>query len=305
MAEVWFVNKLLPLNIDWETDGMPHHDPDYQTMVPLVAKGQYGLRVDDAERFLVQLVGTADRFTADELTRHFRGELVSKTKTAILQFMSFHGLGVKRVNACLTSISEALQTAMAPFWEKFGFNLSGFYITSIDVDNRTDAGRQILDAIAQQSRQAITGSSYQQERMFQIAEQAARGGGGGLLGAVMMTNMLGGGGLMQPVTPLLPAGGMPAAPGPPLAAAPPRTVYCSNCAKKYSSDMKFCPHCGDPYTPCPRCAADNDAGARRCVSCGCALTAPAVLGTACSRCQAPLAGNPAFCPNCGQKVTLG
>ena len=99
MAEVWFVNKLLPLNIDWETDGMPHHDPDYQTMVPLVAKGQYGLRVDDAERFLVQLVGTADRFTADELTRHFRGELVSKTKTAILQFMSFHGLGVKRVNA--------------------------------------------------------------------------------------------------------------------------------------------------------------------------------------------------------------
>ena len=54
-GRIWSVNKLLPLNIDWETDGMPHHDPDYQTMVPLVAKGQYGLRVDDAERFLVQL----------------------------------------------------------------------------------------------------------------------------------------------------------------------------------------------------------------------------------------------------------
>ena len=36
--------------------------------------------------------------------------------------------------------------------------------------------------------------------------------------------------------------------------------------------MKFCPHCGDPYMPCPRCGTDNDADAKRCVSCGTMLS---------------------------------
>src|SRR5664279_2303426 len=80
-AEVWFVNKVQPLNIDWATDGMMFFDPDYQTMVPLVARGRYGLKVEDAERFLVKLVGIATRFDARALTEHFTGAMVSKTKS--------------------------------------------------------------------------------------------------------------------------------------------------------------------------------------------------------------------------------
>ena len=51
-AEVWFVNKLVPLTIDWRTSSMMHHDPDYKTMVPLRAEGQYGLKVQDGNDFL-------------------------------------------------------------------------------------------------------------------------------------------------------------------------------------------------------------------------------------------------------------
>ena len=71
MAEVWFVNKVAPLNIDWETSSMRFMDPDYGQMLPLVAKGRYGLKVTDAERFLVKLVGTLRSFTSAELTDHF------------------------------------------------------------------------------------------------------------------------------------------------------------------------------------------------------------------------------------------
>ena len=51
MAEVWFVNKLIPLNIDWDTSSMMYHDPDYQAMVPIKAVGRYGLRVQDADAY--------------------------------------------------------------------------------------------------------------------------------------------------------------------------------------------------------------------------------------------------------------
>jgi len=50
-AEVWFVNKVVPLNIDWNTTSMMYHDPDYNAMVPMRAVGRYGLKVLDAERF--------------------------------------------------------------------------------------------------------------------------------------------------------------------------------------------------------------------------------------------------------------
>jgi len=53
-AEVWFVNKTTPYNIDWETDSMSIHDTDYNTQLPLVSKGRYGLKITDAEKFLIK-----------------------------------------------------------------------------------------------------------------------------------------------------------------------------------------------------------------------------------------------------------
>ena len=82
-AEVWFVNKLIPLNLDWTTDSMMYHDPDYQTMVPLLAKGRYGIKIVDAEKFLMKLVGTTTTFSAGQLTDNFYGATVSKTKSTI------------------------------------------------------------------------------------------------------------------------------------------------------------------------------------------------------------------------------
>lgn len=333
-AEVWFVNKLVPLTIDWSTDAMLYHDPDYQTMVPIVAMGRYGLRVDDAERFLVKLVGTAASFGAKELTNHFWGALVAKTKSIILGHMQSQRIGIQSISAYLEPLSEGLKVSMLAFWEDFGFSLMGFYITSIEIDGGSESGRRILDAMARQSAQVIGGFTWQQAQTFEVADKAITSlgqGNGGLLGAVMMTNLMGtggggmGAGLLQPA-PMSGAGQIGSAGQAGSGAAlPVRDVFCSNCARKYSNTMKFCPHCGDPYLPCPRCGTDNDAKAKRCVSCGTPLAAAGpcpVCGTnippgasscpkctrplgalpACSRCGAALDGHPSFCPQCGKKV---
>ena len=332
-AEVWFVNKLVPLTIDWSTDSMMYHDPDYQTMVPIVASGRYGLRVDDAERFLIKLVGTSATFTSTDLTNHFWGALVAKTKSLLLGYMQSQRIGVKTISAYLESLSEGLKTSMLAFWEDYGFSLTGFYITSIEIDPSTDAGRRILEAMARQSAQAIGGYTWQQSQTFEVADKAITNmgnGNSGILGAMMMSNMMGSGGgmggaLLQP-TPMSGAGqSTPSGQvgsGVPL---PGRDVFCSNCGKKYSSASKFCPHCGDPYTPCPRCGSDNDVKAQRCVSCGTAVqgaqfcavcSAPIPPGGSscpkctqpiggvpvCSRCGCAISGSTAFCPQCGKKV---
>lgn len=311
-AEVWFVNKLIPLNLDWTTDSMMYHDPDYQTMVPLLAKGRYGVKIVDAEKFLIKLVGTTTTFTAQQLTDNFYGATVSKTKSVILQFIMSNRIGIKSISAFLEALSDNLRQSIAVYWEDYGFQLISFYITTIEVDSNTDTGRAILKAMSQQSAQIIGGYTWQQSQVFDLGDKAVNSIGKGngqnsLLGAVLATNLIGnmsGGGLLNPVTYNNNPGVNPNIQ--PVNVQSVHDVYCSNCAKKFSSNNKFCPHCGDPYNPCPRCGADNDTKANKCVSCGENLTAANQTQTTimsegiCKRCGYKV-GNAAFCPNCGLK----
>jgi membrane protease subunit (stomatin/prohibitin family) len=309
-AEVWFINKLQPYNIDWAIDKMPIHDADYNTQLPLVANGRYGLKIIDAEKFLVKIVGTKNEFTQDDLTDQFFGEFSTKTKSTISQYMIKHKIGFKTISAALDDISNFLKATMMPFWDDLGLELTKFYITSIDIDSSTPDGKRVLEAIAQQSAMSITGHTWQQEQMFGVANNAVDSfgnGNGGLIGGLMAMNMMGGmgggggvgGGMMNPQFNQPTFGGNNQ--GQPIQPIQQqvREVYCSNCSKKFPSTHKFCPHCGDPYNACPKCGTDNDQNAKRCISCGTPLQAET---SACPNCNAPLAPGSTFCGNCGKQL---
>jgi membrane protease subunit (stomatin/prohibitin family) len=311
MAEIWFVNKAAPLTIDWRTDTMRFRDPDYAEMVPLAAAGRYGLKVEDAERFLVQLVGTLTQFNAHDLTNHFLGALVAKTKSTIVSFMQVNGIGLQSISARLDDLSKFLNEPLKEFWETYGMLLTGFYITSVDLDTSTEDGKKIAAALSDRSAQNIAGYTWQQKQGFNVANNAlSRGGDMGILGAAAMTGMLGGGAgggmgaaMMQPNQAA--AGGYPGS-GAPAPATARREIFCAKCAKKYPATSNFCPYCGNRYNPCPRCGSDNLEGSKRCVSCGTPLAqqagAGSVMGDACSRCGTPVAPGIKFCPSCGNKI---
>jgi membrane protease subunit (stomatin/prohibitin family) len=307
-AEVWFVNKLQPYNIDWSIDRMDIHDADYNTGIPLIASGRYGLKITDAERFLIKIVGTKNTFDQNDLTDQFFGEFSTKSKSTILQFMINNKIGLKQISAHLDNISEHLKTIMLPFWENLGLELTKFYVTSIEVDSTTEAGRRVLDAISRQSAQSIGGYTWQQEKAFDVAKDAVDGlanSNSGIMGAIVASNMMGGlggagGGAMQPQynqptfgsTNQVQQGGT----AQPLNQA--REVYCSNCSKKFPSSHRFCPHCGDSYDACPKCGTDNDKSAKRCVSCSTQLQSETA---SCTNCNNPLPAGSGFCGNCGKQ----
>lgn len=306
-AEVWFVNKLQPYNIDWSIDRMDIHDADYNTGIPLVANGRYGLKITDAERFLIKIVGTKNSFDQNDLTDQFFGEFSTKTKSTVLQFMIKNKIGIKQISAHLDNISEHLKTVMLPFWENLGFELTKFYVTSIEVDSSTEVGRRVLDAISRQSAQSIGGYTWQQEKAFDVAKDAVDGlsnSNSGIMGAVIATNMMGGlggaGGVMQPQynQPTFGGTNQNQQENNVQSVNQVKEVYCSNCSKKFPSTHRFCPHCGDPYDACPKCGTDNDKNAKRCVSCGTPLQTEMAL---CTNCNTPLAPGSSFCGNCGQQ----
>ena len=324
-AEVWFINKIQTYSIQWEIDSMSIHDAGYNTHIPITARGQYGMNIIDSERFIIKMVGTKHEFTERDFTQQFEGEFTTKVKSIILQYMMQNNLSFKQISAYLAQMSDYLKESMAPFCGDLGLNLSKFYVNTIEVDDSTPEGRRIKEAIAKQAEMSITGRTWQQEQMFGTANNAidgftnAMGGGsgaGGILGGILAINMMngmgaGGGmgtgmaqGIMQPQYNQPTFGGNNNMQG----GAPTdqqgfqqatKMVYCSNCSNKFPNSMRFCPKCGDPYNPCPKCGTDNDQNARRCIGCGLQLQAG---GTTCPNCNGQLPAGASFCGNCGTRI---
>lgn len=321
-AEVWFVNKVMPLTIDWKTTPMRFMDPDYGQMIPLTATGRYGLKVQDAERFLVKLVGTMREFTRGQLTDHFLGPLIAKTNSSIISYMTANRVGITQVAGYLDALSKFIELPLKEFWEDYGFNLTGFFITSVDLDTSTPDGKKISEALADRSAQNIAGYTWQQKQGFGVAGNAlSRDGNIGVLGVAMMTGMIGGGGMGQAMMQPPQSQGMMGAYSMQgfgmsqmqnMQSSSPNSmrkeVFCSNCSKKYPVTSKFCPHCGDQYNPCPMCGSDNATDAKRCVTCGASLAgmlgngSVGQSGNICPRCKNEVALGVKFCPNCGNKI---
>lgn len=163
-VQVWFVNKLTPKDIDWGIGDFPIYDQTFQAQIPIEAHGKYGITVSDAERLILQLAlgypanGEGEvRVTADHFTEQLRGELTAKTKSLITKVFAANKYGINEISAHLDDISNILSPDLNSFFEEFGCSLSKFYVTTIGVDQSTEAGRIAQEAINQQTAQKISG----------------------------------------------------------------------------------------------------------------------------------------------------
>ncbi|ASU38541.1 hypothetical protein hmeg3_09685 [Herbaspirillum sp. meg3] len=331
-AEVWFVNRLTNLDIKWGTsDPIQLQDPKYQLMVPVRAFGQYGVKISDAKKFLLKLVGTLPGFDSATLAEYFKGVFTTKIKTNIAQAIIKNGHSVLEISTHLEALSEILKTSLAPEMEEFGVSLVQFNIHSINVPETDPAVISLKAALAKRTEMGILGFNYQQERSFDVLQTAAgnEGTAGGVMGAGMGLGMgaaIGGpmGGAFAQMTPIIqpsgPAGGSGGAPlkCPSCSASnPPGTRFCGSCAANLNaagisakagitcdkcgtnipSGSKFCPNCADEVNPCPACGEDNAKGSAQCRSCKTALPVP------CPTCEASVPTGSKFCNSCGSKMT--
>lgn len=191
-AEVWFVNKVIKLDIQWGTpDPIQLQDPKFGIMVPVRAFGQYGIRIENAKTFLLKFVGTLPSFDTNTLSAYFRGAFTTRIKTAIASAIIDSGLSILEVSTQLETLSAALQAALAADIAQFGVALSQFNLQSINVPETDSAVQKLKAALARRAEMNIVGFDYQQERSFDVLQAAARneGGAGPMLGAGMGTGM--------------------------------------------------------------------------------------------------------------------
>lgn len=191
-AEVWYVNRITNLDVRWGTpDAIQLQDPRYQIMVPVRAFGQYGIRISDAKRFLLKLVGTVSDFTVATLNEYFRGIFITSIKTQIANAIVKQGQSVLEISTQLESLSTILRQALASEMENYGVTLTQFNIHSINVPDDDPAVKTLKEALARRAEMGIVGYTYQQERSYDVMQTAAgnEGGAGTLMGAGMGVGM--------------------------------------------------------------------------------------------------------------------
>lgn len=320
-AEVWFVNKAIPLNVRWGTpDPIQVQDAKYGVMLPIRAFGQYGAQVNDGGKFLVKLVGSMPAFTEKTLTNYFRGILLAEIKSMLGNYLIEKKISVLEMASHLAEISAFLNERLTARLEPYGLRMIDFSVASISTAEDDPAVKRLKEALARKAEMNILGYNYQQERSFDVMQKAAANEGTGIspfLGAGMGMGMGMGfgahmgasaGAMAQNLAiPQPQSGPMQTCPSCGRSSpgnsrfcpecghsfAPPSkpVVRCFNCSSVIVPGAKFCPGCGQPFHPCPACGASLPPGAVTCPSCG------KPLPVRCTNCGTEFNGK--FCPNCG------
>ena len=80
-AEVWFVNRAIPLDVKWDSaEPIQLLDPKYNIMLPVSASGQFGVQVENTKKFLIKLVGVMPNFDRERLVSYFQGLILTRAK---------------------------------------------------------------------------------------------------------------------------------------------------------------------------------------------------------------------------------
>lgn len=305
-CEVYFINKTEQMAIRWGTDSKVQYvEPTYKFPISIGASGEMALCVDDSRKLLVKLVGTERILDRQQLTAYFRGILMTKVKAYIAQTMRANSINIFEIDESLETFSADIQRKLIPDFLDYGVQLKRFYVTTVikpDGDPQyekfkelhfrqyadiaeaklrqqtdviraqTEAQKVVIDSQAQATKRAQEGYTYQQERGFDVAQDAARNEAVGQFSTmgIGLGMMAGVGGTV---------GGM--------VGGAVSDAFAGITTRPQQAANRFCDQCGAELTP----------GAAFCDECGAPQTSP----DTCAKCGFKFTKPGKFCPKCGAK----
>ncbi len=220
-SEVYFVNTRQIVDLKWGTPNpIPVRDPEFGP-IRLRAFGTYTLRATDPRALLRELVGTDERFEADEIHELMR----SMVHSSLAKVLGRASIPAVEMAANYPSLAEQIRLAVVEqVDDEYGLDLPTLIVVNISFPEEVE---KALDARASMNVLGDLGQ-YQQYQLGQSMPMAAQSGGesGNMLGlglGLAMTQGLGATAApaqtaAQPAAPQ-PAAPQPAAP-PPLPTAP-------------------------------------------------------------------------------------
>jgi membrane protease subunit (stomatin/prohibitin family) len=177
-AEVWYVNcRVFKENFFGTQTPISVRDPEYRFTIPIRAFGQYSFKIVDCKKFMETIVGTQFNITTEDIQEKFQGPLMSKLKDRIAEYAIDKKISVLDMPAKADEIGEEAKKLIQKSFNDFGIELVELFIESINYPEDDPNVQKINEAFANKLTRDIEGTSYAQERQFDIMDNAAQNEG--------------------------------------------------------------------------------------------------------------------------------
>lgn len=196
-AEVWYVNKTVKRDLKWGTSGpIQVIDPVYSYPVSIRAFGRWGMRIRNAQDFLVQIVGTQsssapgrNHISTERVEEYFRGEILQRLSDCLAKYFVEKQTSVFQVSARINELSAFIAEDIRPEFDRYGIEIVNFNVARISIPDEEQ--RKFQDILGKRMEideisKAQVGQAYTAMRTFDTLEKAAQNEGSGagqLLGA--------------------------------------------------------------------------------------------------------------------------
>lgn len=319
-CEVYFINKTEQMAVKWGTDSKVEYvEPTYGFPIQIGASGEMNLRIKDARRLLIKVVGTESVLTQASLVQKFRAFLMTRVKTYMANFINENAINIFEIDQKLTEMSGSLQEMLLPDFGEYGVSLVHFFVTTVVkpedeptykkfkelhfrqyadvaeaklrqnvsvIEQETERQKMIIEAQGLAGKRQIEGYTYAQERSFDVAEGFANNEGG-----ENMSNLGIGLGVMASVGGTVGGIVSDSLGGAVNQVKPQANIKCNKCGKEIPQNAKFCLECGAKI----EAFAENQIICHKCGK-------KTAKGKFCMECGEKLQ---AVCPNCGKEITAG
>jgi len=209
-SEIYFVNTSRFTDLKWGTKNpIMLRDPEFGP-TRIRAFGTYTVKVQDAGKFMTEIVGTDGEFTTDEITFQIRNIIVQQFS----QTVAGSGIPVLDMAANTGDFGTLVARKISETIQSYGLTLPELYIENISLPPAVE------EALDKRTSMGVVGdlNKYQQFQTAEAMRAAAETPGGGMgeglgmgMGMAMANQMANAG----------PWGAQPAQTAAPAAAAPP------------------------------------------------------------------------------------
>jgi membrane protease subunit (stomatin/prohibitin family) len=270
-------------------------DPETQLAVGLRVFGEYSLKVTEPQSLILNLVGTQQLQTNEQITDWMREQLLKVFRAAVTAHIVANNWPILGIAAKTAEMEQETLSQVQSQVTTYGIQIvrMGNFTISIKEDDEATLKNYRKDM--QYTKLAGGFQQYGAGEALKGIGQGAAQGGGEASPAILGIGM----GLGQVVSNQA-AGGAPAG----------VQVRCAKCGALNPEDAKFCGNCGTTLgssqaqaqpvgVACAKCGTQNVAGAKFCANCGQQLVAAEVT---CSRCGTANTPGARFCANCGNNL---
>lgn len=271
-------------------------DPETQLAIGLRVFGEYSLRVYEPQALIVNLVGTQQLQSNEQITNWMREQLLKVFRDAVSSHIVDNNWPILGIASRTAELEKETLTDVQGQVNAYGIQIVRMGNFTVSIKEEDEATLKNYRRDVQYTKLA---GGFQQygagEALRGIGEGAAQGGGAtnpAILGIGMgLGNVVAGQAGGQGQTQV--------------------QVRCPNCGTLNPENAKFCSSCGQGLVQqqaatqaCPQCGTANPADAKFCANCGHALAQSQAPSTvACPQCSAQNPAGARFCANCGTSLT--